>query len=273
MIRSCLVRVTRSLASLVLGASVALATWVAPGHAAAHALVDEGRRLYEEEADFVAALDVLGRAAAGDDLVVDDVVSLFETRALVYLAMGRQDDMRADLRRLAAIRTDHALPSGAPPDVVAAFAEIRATSAGPPRLSASTEASALGVTVSVRVDDDALDLVREVRITGRVAGGEWEHATGAPLFVATPSGGVVEYYAEAIGPGGAVIARTGEPSAPLRAAPVVAAAATGGGEPTWPWVVGGVGAALVVAVVVTVVVLTAGGGQSGTDVAPFTVRF
>lgn len=275
MIRSAVVRVTRSIAGVALGAALAVFAWAIPEHASAHALVDEGRRLYEEEADFVAALDVLGRAAAGTDLSADDLVDLFETRALVYLAMGRDDDMRADLRRLAAIRPDHALPSTTPPDVVAAFADLRASSPGAPRLTATLEPSALGVTITVRLDNDPAGLVREVRISGRAPGGDWERATGAPLFVATPSGGVVEYYAEAVGPGGAVIARSGEASAPLRAAPISAAAGSGGGgDEVWPWIVGGAGAAVVVAVVVTVVVLTtSGGGASGTDVSPFVVRF
>ncbi|MFO0683173.1 MAG: hypothetical protein U0234_14040 [Sandaracinus sp.] len=267
-------RVTRSIAVVALGGVLAVLSGVAPQHAWAHPLVDEGRRLYEEEADFVAALDVLGRAAAGSDLSADDLVDLFETRALVYLAMGRDEDMRADLRRLAAIRPDHALPSTTPPDVVAAFADLRASSPGAPRLTATIEPSALGVTITVRLDNDPAGLVREVRISGRAPGGDWERATGAPLFVATPSGGVVEYYAEAVGPGGAVIARSGEASAPLRAAPTAPIAAGGGGDEVWPWIVGGAGAAVVVAVVVTVVVLTtSGGGASGTDVSPFVVRF
>lgn len=270
MIRSRSVSVTRSLAPAAL---VALLCGLAPARAAAHELVDEGRRLYEE-AEFVAALDVLGRAVAGSDLDLDDVVSVFETRALVHLAMGQPDAMREDLRRLAAIRPDHALPSVAPPDMVSAFAEIRAASSGAPRLAASTEAAALGVTITARVENDAVSLVREVRVSGRAVGSAaWERATGAPLFVPTPDGEVVEYFAEAIGPGGAVIARTGDEHAPLRAAPAAVAAAPSGGMEAWPWIVGGVGVAVVAAVVVTVVVLTTGGGQSGTDVAPFTVRF
>ncbi len=269
MIRSRIVVVTRSLAP----ALWAIVLSLAPARAAAHELVDEGRRLYEE-AEFVAALDVLGRAVAGSDLDVEDVVLVFETRALVHLAMGQADAMREDLRRLAAIRPDHALPSVAPPDLVTAFAEVRAASAGAPRVPLTTEATTLGVTVTARVENDSASLVREVRISGRAAGGaSWERATGAPLFVPTPEGEVVEYYAEAIGPGGAVIARTGEEDAPLRAAPAAVAAAPSGGMEAWPWIVGGVGVAVVAAVVVTVVVLSTGGGQSGTDVAPFTVRF
>lgn len=268
MIRSCVVVVTRSIA---VGAALVALVAFTPGRAAAHALVDEGRRLYEE-ADFVASLDVLGRAAAGDDLSVDDLADLFEVRALVHLAMGNGEQMREDLRRLAAIRPEHALPAVAPPDVVSAFAELRTASSGSPRLTASTESTALGVTVTVRLENDPLSLVREVRISGRTTGGAWERATDAPLFVPTPAREIVEYYAEAIGPGGAVIASSGRAGEPLRAAPVVVAETGGGGLEAWPFIVAGAGVVVAVVVIVTVVVVT-GEGSNETDVAPFTIRF
>lgn len=237
----------------------------APAIASAHELVDEGQRLYEE-ADFVAALDALARAEAATDLSLEDLTHLFETRALVHLAMNNADAMRADLRRLAAVAPDHRLPRTVPPDVVRAFAEIRAEGGGALRVLATTDASSAGVTITVRVDNDAAEIVRAVRTFGRIAGGEYLRAQDAPLLV--PGSGVVEYYAEAIGPGGVVLARSGSADAPL------SAAGRGGGDEAWPWVLVGVGVAVVAAVVITVVLLTTQpSGQAQTVVSPFTVRF
>jgi hypothetical protein len=256
--------------SLPLSVAVwAAAAWASPARVLAHPLVDEGQRLYEE-AEFVAALDALGRADHATDLEREDLERLFEIRALVHLAMGNTDAMRTDLQRLAALAPDHSLPRSAPPDVARAFAEIRGQSPGAVRVLATTEASPAGVTIAARAENDWASIVRTVRVSGRVQGApSWEHATDAPLLVAT-SGGVVEYYAEAIGPGGVVVARTGSASEPLRAA---GAGGGGGGGEAWPWVLVALGVAVVAGGVVVGVVLGTESGTPVTQVEPFTVRF
>lgn len=267
-----IVAARENVSSLGLAVALCAITVLAPAATAlAHPLVDEGKRLYEE-AEFARALDALGRAEAASDLAVDDVVRLFETRALVHLAMGHEDRMRADLRRLVAIAPTHAPGRDAPPDVMRAIEQIRAERHGLLRVIASTEAAPAGITIGVRVENDWADVVREVRTVGRVQGGtDWLQARDAPLLVTTTAGDVVEYYAEAIGPGGAVLARSGSESEPLRAA---GPGAGGGGEAeVWPWIVVGVGVALAAGAIVTAVVLTSGSGTVSTQVEPFTVRF
>ena len=141
MVIRCLTAVVLRTAPLLILA-VGLAT-TAPVQA--HALLDEGHRLYEE-AEFVAALDALGRATAGDDLTHADLEELLELRALIHSALGDEAALREDLRLLAAVAPDHALHRGIPPDVQRIFTEIRASSSGSPRLIVTPAASLFTIT-------------------------------------------------------------------------------------------------------------------------------
>lgn len=260
-------------AIIVAALSCALAV---PSIARAHALVDEGRRLYEE-AEFVEALDVLGRAASGDDLTLPELVELLELRALVHSAVGDEPAVREDLRTLAAVAPEHTLPRGMPPDVQRMFTEIRASATGSPRLIATPSvagpATGNGVIVEVQVENDWASVVRAVRIRGRAEGGSYAEAVDAPLFVAAPLGAVISYYAEAIGPGGAVIATAGSEAAPLSYAGAEARSGEGGGLDPWPFVIAG-GAALVLGAVIAIVAVAATSTPSNTtQVEPFVVRF
>lgn len=247
---------------------VALSLVLGTGRAHAHPLVDEGRRLYEEEANFTGALDALGRAEAQDDLTREELVVLLETRAIVHVATGDQDAMRADVRRLVAIAPEHDLGPHAHPDLARAIAAERARGHGALRLVPRTESAEAGLTIVVDVENDWASVVREVRIAGRPSGAsEWQHAVDAPLLIASAGAATIEYHAEAIGPGGVVLARTGTPDAPLRAA-----APGSGGVEAWPFVLAGVGALLVGGAIVTAVLVTSN-APATTQVAPFTVRF
>jgi len=260
-------------ASIVMTLCSALA-W--PSLARAHELVDEGRRLYEE-AEFVEALDVLGRAASGTDLTLPELVELLELRALAHSAVGDEPAVREDLRTLAAVAPEHTLPRGMPPDVQRMFTEIRASATGSPRLIATPSvagpATGNGVIVAVTVENDWASVVRAVRIRGRVEEGAYLEATDAPLFVAAPLGTVISYYAEAIGPGGAVVATAGSVESPLSYAGAEERAGEGGELDPWPFVIAG-GAALVLGVIIAIVVVaTSGAPSSNTQVEPFVVRF
>lgn len=257
-----------------------LTTALAPSIALAHPDVDEGRRFFEE-AQFLEALDAFARAEAADDLVLDDLVELYETRALVHLAMQNEDPMREDLRRLVVVAPDHVLDRRAPPDVRRTFAEVRAESPGPVRLRVRPQATATGVTVEAEAENDPLGVVRAVRVHGRVGEGSWDSATDAPLLVPLTEQGVVEYWAEAVGPGGVALASSGSAEDPLRFAGEAASAEDDGGEdgggddgPVIGAVLGVVGALLVGGAVAVVLVFTLDdGSDQPTVVQPFTVRF
>jgi len=262
---------------------------VAPSTAAAHPLVDEGRRRFEQ-ADFEGALDAFARAESATDLTRDDVIDLLEARALVHLGMGSPEAMRADLSRLVTIAPDHEWDARVAPDVRAAFLEIRGRSPGPLRLVAHAEAVAGGVSVRAEVVHDRASLVRRVQVSARRAGRAWTRVSDAPLVLPSVAGELVEYYAEAIGPGGAVLATAGTSGAPLHAATraraseeqgAMSAGATspstsardsdGGGLSPWIWI--GIGAAVVAAgVLVALLVTGAIGGDPDTQPSPFGVE-
>lgn len=231
---------------VVAGTAATIASLVCQS-ASAHPLVDEGRAAYEQ-AEFVAALEALARAEAADDLVVQDLVELYELRAVVHLAMRNAEAMSADLRRLVAIAPDHSIDARAPPEVRRAFEDARSAAGGALRLVVEARSRASGVTISAEARNDGENLVREIRIVGRARGGEWETVSDAPLLVA--GDGIVEYYVEAVGPGGAVLESRGTADDPLRAAPEDATAPEtdeddGGGPSGWIFV--GIGAGVLAA--------------------------
>jgi hypothetical protein len=103
--------------------------WVLPSTARAHPMLDRAVAAYEE-ADFEEALRTFDMAARNADLSVEELLQLFEMRALVHHALGDEASMRADLRRLVAVRGSYQLSRLAPPSVRAVFEEIRAVSTG-----------------------------------------------------------------------------------------------------------------------------------------------
>jgi hypothetical protein len=97
-----------------------------------------------EEANFKTALHTFDAAARNADLSVEELLELFEMRALVHHALGDEVAMRADLRRLSAVRPSYQLGRLAPPPVRAAFEEVRKANGG-----------ALGV--ELRIEEKSLD--------------------------------------------------------------------------------------------------------------------
>ena len=82
-----------------------------------------------EEANFETALSTFDAAARNADLSVEELLELFEMRALVYHALGDEAAMRSDLRRLNAVRPSYQLGRLAPPPVRSAFEAIRGSTA------------------------------------------------------------------------------------------------------------------------------------------------
>jgi hypothetical protein len=266
--------------ALALGTSA-----VAASTALAHPLVDQGVRHYEQ-ARFDRALRAFRRAEAGDDLTRDDLLLLLSTRALVHHADGEQEAMEADLLRLATLEPDHALPASAPPRVRRAFERIRARISEPLTLQVDIGRTDHGLRLAARVRGDDAGLVQRVSLFART-GASFEAAERAEMEVEVGDDEAVEYYAEAVGPGGAVVVTEGTAESPRSVTPATLDAAGSGGvsaglvtetrmrrrgpaveldddvEETssspLPWLVGGALAA--VAAVVAVILLT-GGSQT-----------
>jgi len=95
---------------------------VLPSVVKADALIDKAISAYED-ADFQTALDTFNEAAAKGDLSTDELLELFEMRALVSHALNDEAGMMEDLRRLAAVRPTYRLGRLSPPPVHAAFNE------------------------------------------------------------------------------------------------------------------------------------------------------
>lgn len=109
---------------LSLGITLLFASfWLLPGSALAHPMLDRGVEAYEE-ADFDGALRTFDTAVRNADLSVEELLRLFEMRALVYHALGDDASMRADLERLVAVRSTYQLSRLAPPSVREVFAGI-----------------------------------------------------------------------------------------------------------------------------------------------------
>lgn len=103
--------------------------WLLPATGYAHPMLDRAVDAYER-ADFEEALRTFDTAARNADLSVEELLQLFEMRALVYHALGDEVSMRADLSRLVAVRGSYELSRLAPPAVRAVFDEIREAGTG-----------------------------------------------------------------------------------------------------------------------------------------------
>jgi hypothetical protein len=261
---------------LLLAGALVLGVWPAP--AAAHPIIDEGVRHYEN-ADFPRALAAFARAEQSDALTREDVVELLVRRSLVHFGMNAEPAMREDLRRLATLEPNHVLGAEIPPAVRAAFESVRRGLDG--RLSIRVEAGRIpdGMRVSAEVTGDPTGLVRTVRVGARSAGGEWTERDANSVDVPVADGSTVEYYAEAVGPGGAVLAAEGSRGAPRTAGAggliadggggggglVDDGGDDGGGVPIWVFIGAGV---VAVAAVVVIILLATGGESDQTQLSP-----
>ena len=100
-----------------------------PAPVRAHPMLDRAITSYEE-ANFQTALQTFDAAARNADLSVEELLELFEMRALVHHALGDEAAMRADLRRLNAVRPSYELGRLAPPPVRTVFEEVRKENGG-----------------------------------------------------------------------------------------------------------------------------------------------
>ncbi|MGB5283177.1 MAG: hypothetical protein WBN29_01615 [Polyangiales bacterium] len=97
--------------------------WLLPATVRAHPMLDRAVEAYQD-ADLERALEGFDAAARNADLTIEELLQLFEMRALVHNALGHEKMMRADLRRLLAVRGSYQLSRLAPPSVRAVFDEL-----------------------------------------------------------------------------------------------------------------------------------------------------
>ena len=210
-------------------AALSLAVSVlAPAGAHAHPLLDEAHAA-AERADFPAALDALERLGAASDLPAEELGEFLFTRALVHFALGNEREMERDLARLAQVAPDHPVSDTVAPAVRRAATEAR-RSARPVRIEVAAEPVPGGLALRAELEGDPHGLVREVRIHARAPGAAWIESSGETMTVPAAPGARIELFAEAVGPGGATVARSGSPEAPHEARAAAAVRESGGGE-------------------------------------------
>jgi hypothetical protein len=240
---------------------VALVSFAAAPARALDAAIERGRALLAA-GDVAGALGVVGEVEARSDLPAGDLLPLLALR-------GTAEAMSEDALALA--RTARAIvelgpawhaPEGAPEAFRAALDEARIAQPEPPELDVDVYPADGALRIVIECDDD-VDLVRGTRLAWRVGGERaWHRSEAREERVAGLAGTPVEYYVEALGPGGVVVAREGSARIPVRASvPGSDADATGGlgtmtptsddGKTIW-FIAGGVTIAAILAVVALV---------------------
>jgi hypothetical protein len=227
-------------------------------------VVEDAWRLYLS-ADFEGALAAFDQAETGA-LERRDLLRILEGRAQIHFALGDSEAVRGALARLASLSPDYRLSPETPPDLVEAFGTIRDDT---PllRLEVTPQREEGLVRFRASAIGDVGGLVRGLRITARAEGSSWVQAIDEPLTIDATSDEAIEYYVEAIGPGGAVLAALGTDARPRRLtgdASGLSPETTGGpplGIPIWGWVAIG-GSVVLVAVLVGVIAATAGGSST-----------
>ncbi|MGB5809293.1 MAG: hypothetical protein WBG86_02110 [Polyangiales bacterium] len=170
----------------------ALSTALQP-EAHAHPLLDEAVASYEE-AGFQEALRAFDDAAHNADLTVDELLYLFEMRALVHHALGDRAAMDRDLLRIAVVRPSYRLGGLAPPPVREAFDGMLAANGGSIGVSLVIEEKTFdGVPfVVATVDQVPLGLVDHVRLhcrLGKNSKSVVRTAEGSQVTVKLPASG------------------------------------------------------------------------------------
>ncbi|MGB5695192.1 MAG: hypothetical protein WBM46_06040 [Polyangiales bacterium] len=137
--------------------------------AKAHDLLDDAIASYED-ADFRSALRTFNLAARDADLSSEELLLLFEMRALVHHAMGNQAAMLRDLERVGALDPSHQLGELAPPPVRKAFDEVLEARGGTLGVELVIEEKELDAKpfIVARIENVPKDLVHHIGLQCRV---------------------------------------------------------------------------------------------------------
>lgn len=264
---------------LVLVVAMLLGVFLAPGAAYAHPLIDDARSAYEA-GQYDRALASLQTAEEGEGLTREDLSDLYLLRANIHRRQQNMQLAQVDLQRLASLDPERQLGRRVHPSLRRLFSEATERVTRPVRVEASAERLGSSVTVTATVSDDIAALVQGFRIHARAEGGEWRTAQRGRLSLTVESHLSAEFWAEAVGPGGAAVALSGSAESPLTLDAVSTtvdvtsdptdpeqtgngnqAIGTGdpgaqqGGDdglPAWPFVVGGLALVAVAAVILGV---------------------
>jgi len=230
----------------------------------------EARAAYEN-ADFASTLEALSRVEAGSGLTRADVLALLELRALTEFATGATAALDSTLTRLLSLEPSYAAGPSAAPRFAALVETVRARGVLTLELTGTATPAPTGVRIALRTIDPS-GLVLAHRVHWRDQGLE-QSAEGTDVLVPTERSSL-SWWAEAIGPGGAVLART-EPTEPTPAARSSAtgdratpAASGGADDSTLAIVLGVVAGVALVGGAIAVGIVVAGGAPADTVLMP-----
>lgn len=169
-----------------------------------------------EQGEFATARDELDQAQQEDTLDRSSFVRLLVHRVLVAQPLGDDVLLETALLQLASLDRD-ALDGRAPPALMRRF-EAASEQAGESLLAVNVgiQANEEEVVFDASTNGDIGALVERIVLRTRLPNGEWLEASGN---AATHPRGEVEYIAQAIGPGGAILAETGNEAAPIQYSP------------------------------------------------------
>lgn len=208
-----------------------------------------------EQAEFQEALALYNRMFRDVRMEREQLVRVLWRRAFVLHIIGDSAAAGRDLTALGSLEPDFNLPPDSPPSLTRAFNSIdRGTRLG---VHCSTHALEVGVHVQCRVVGDPSRLAQHVRVHYRSPTGAWE-VVRAPASLPGPVEGLA-YFGEAVGPGGAVLARDGARDRPHRVASSMVVSdttASSGDDELYLGLGLGIGAALLVGIIVGVIVVS-----------------
>ncbi len=241
-------------------------SFAARAEAQAHPLVEAGITQVSDAA-FEEALSSFDSAWNGSGLTREDVIALLANRAVANFALRASAAVDRDLGFLAAIDRTYAFAPHVPPPMRDRFEQIRKQT-GQPSLSVLTRFGLGRASIELEVHEMPRELIREARMFARPVGGAFVVSSAGSLELANPQEHAIEWYAEVVGPGGAVLLKEGEADAPRRAlhAPALAAPSAPAARPAsaqpeansraWRWwAIGGSTAAAAVATTVAVLLV------------------
>jgi len=170
-----------------------------------------------DEGDFDAAATAFDAALAGDDLSRPELLALLEARAALHFALHEESALDVDLGWLAALDPGHSFGDNRPPDLARRFVEIEQSHPGALQVTATALPSDAEVRVAARMEHVPEGMDARLRVCLRIEGAAWRCVDGAVASSPGSASGVY-YYAEAFGPGGAIVASAGSASTPLHLA-------------------------------------------------------
>jgi hypothetical protein len=203
----------------VLAAALTLANlWCWAATAYAHPELERGKRL-AYELDLEQAVSAFDAAVASGALTRTELLELLRERVLLLYALKRETALRSDLTWLSALDPEQKLDLRAPTELIALWTSIRDQGHGPLRLELATRMRDVPQEVRLEARAELTGTVPEgarTRISLRRKQELWRSQLGGAMHDQGAPGDSMQLYAEALGPGGTVVARLHSPTAPLQ---------------------------------------------------------